>query len=88
MGYKAKAPVSTKNIEPQLNPGAVRQIIRWGPYTLLGSKAKRPSGFRLDPNGDGFNEQLGGICSDCMILAGSTYLTYENETVADIGSGV
>ncbi|KAE9962340.1 hypothetical protein BLS_000459 [Venturia inaequalis] len=88
MGYKAKAPASTKNIDPQFNKDAVRQIIRWGPYTLYGSGAKRPSGFRLDPNGDGFNEMLGGICTDCMILSGSTFLTYENETVADIGSGV
>jgi hypothetical protein len=88
MGYKAKAPASTKNVDPQFNKDAVRQIIRWGPYTLLGANANRPSGFRLDPNGDGFNEMLGGICSDCMILAGSTFLTYENESTADIGSGV
>jgi hypothetical protein len=26
--------------------------------------------------------------SDCMILAGSTYLTYENGSTADISNGV
>jgi hypothetical protein len=29
-----------------------------------------------------------GICKDCMFLSGSTYLTYENGSVADVGTGV
>jgi hypothetical protein len=37
---KSKAPVSTKNIEPQFNKNAVRQIIRWGPYKLLAANVR------------------------------------------------
>jgi hypothetical protein len=50
-------------------------------------QAKR-SGFHLDANGDAFGGQLSGICSDCMFLSGATYLTYENESRADVATGV
>jgi hypothetical protein len=32
--------------------------------------------------------QLEGICKDCMFLSGSTYLTYENGSHADVAMGV
>jgi hypothetical protein len=97
------APATVRNVEPKLDKAAKRQIIRWGPYKLqgagvrplrindtyilTGSKAKR-SGFHLDANGDAFGGQLSGICTDCMFLSGATYLTYENESRADVATGV
>jgi hypothetical protein len=53
----------------------------------LSVQTKR-TGFTLDPNGDEFNEVLEGICTDCMFLSGSTYVTYEDGSRADISTGV
>jgi hypothetical protein len=82
-----KTPATVRNVEPKLDKAAKRQIIRWGPYKLQGAGTKR-SGFHLDANGDSFGGQLGGICTDCMFLSGATYLTYENESRADVATGV
>jgi hypothetical protein len=42
----------------------------------------------LDPGGNPLSGLLGGICRDCMFLYGSTYLTFENGSMADIAAGV
>jgi hypothetical protein len=44
--------------------------------------------MRLDAQGDSFNSVVDGLCRDCYILSGSTYLTYANESVADVANGV
>jgi hypothetical protein len=44
--------------------------------------------MRLDAQGDSFNAVVDGLCKDCYILTGSTYLTYPNESVADVANGV
>jgi hypothetical protein len=42
----------------------------------------------LDPGGNPLGGFLGGICRDCMLLYGATYLTFENGSMADIAAGV
>jgi hypothetical protein len=42
----------------------------------------------LDPGGNPLGGFLGGICRHCMFLYGSTYLTFENGSMADIAAGV
>jgi hypothetical protein len=46
------------------------------------------SSLALDPGGNPFAGLLGGICRDCMLLSASTYMTYENGSLADIATGV
>jgi hypothetical protein len=80
-------PATVKDVQPKLDKSAKRHIIQWGPYTLHPAGTER-TGFHLDANGDSFNGQLEGICKDCMFLSGSTYVTYENGTQADVSTGV
>src|ERR1700712_2449693 len=46
------------------------------------------SALALDPGGNPFGGVLGGICRDCVLLSASTYMTYENGTLADVATGV
>jgi hypothetical protein len=49
-----------------------------------------PGGVQsMDPMGKVILATLGGgFCEDCTVLGGKSYLTYENNTRADINSGV
>jgi hypothetical protein len=67
-------PVYTKKLEPEIDPKATREMLVWGPYKMLSSKAaSHPSkgsagGIKLDPNSDTQSALLAGICKECMVL--------------------
>lgn len=67
-------PVYTKKLEPEIDPQATREMLVWGPYKMLSSKAaSHPSkglagGIKLDPNSDTQSALLAGICKECMVL--------------------
>jgi hypothetical protein len=71
---KPMAPILTKKLLPEIDPKATREMLVWGPYKMLSSKApSHPSkgmagGIKLDPNSDTQSAVLAGICKECMVL--------------------
>jgi hypothetical protein len=74
MAGKPMAPILTKKLQPEIDPKAQREMLVWGPYKMLSSKApSHPSkglagGIKLDPNSDTQAALLAGICKECMVL--------------------
>ncbi|QDS72135.1 hypothetical protein FKW77_004102 [Venturia effusa] len=68
-------PISRQKLEPLLDPKANREMLVFGPYKMLSSKApSHPSkgiagGIKLDPNSDTQSAVLGGLCTECMVLS-------------------
>lgn len=68
-------PILRQKLEPQIDSTATREMLVFGPYKMLSSKApSHPSkgmagGIKLDPNSDTQANLLGGICKECMVLA-------------------
>ncbi|KAE9970644.1 hypothetical protein EG328_006128 [Venturia inaequalis] len=72
---KAMEPISRTKLEPEIDAKATREMLVFGPFKMLSSKApSHPSkgmagGIKIDPNSDTQATMLGGICKECMVLA-------------------
>ncbi|KAF1816595.1 hypothetical protein P152DRAFT_493004 [Eremomyces bilateralis CBS 781.70] len=86
-GLNPIQPATIEKLAPLLYPIAEREIVRYGPLKLRPAGAAHTDAT-LDPNGSAFSGVLEGLCKNCIILFGSTDLTYENGSHADIATGV
>ncbi|KAF1992051.1 hypothetical protein K402DRAFT_459245 [Aulographum hederae CBS 113979] len=76
----------TKEVEPKADSSAIRKIMRWGPLRVNAKNGTHTG--KLDPTSDAFSAVLDGMCTDCMYITGSTYLTYANGSRASIATGI
>lgn len=85
----AREAVLKQKLTPKFYPNAIREKVIWGPFTLQPAKGKHATGgLKLDAQSDVLEENLSGLCTDCMILGALGEVTDKQGKRLDLSSSI
>ncbi|KAF2428623.1 hypothetical protein EJ08DRAFT_321921 [Tothia fuscella] len=88
MSWSAK-PYRISKVSPVMDQKALKQVIQYGPFTLLGSKYNRTvSPIHMDDKADILMRTLKGIPANAALLSGRLDTVFEDGSKADVSKGI